>query len=60
MEFYQQYDKEELYEQVLSSLVHELSHYFQWVSDVEQDDKATERQANYFGYRIMDQYHFSQ
>ena len=59
-ELYQQYNGEELYEQVISSLVHELSHYFQWVLDVEQDDKTSERQANYFRYRIIDKLNLNQ
>lgn len=58
-ELYQQYDGEELYEQVISSLVHELSHYFQWVLGGEQDDKTSERQANYFRYRIIDKFNLN-
>ena len=59
-ELYEQYDEEELYEQVLSSLVHELSHYFQWVLSLEQDDGTSERQANYFRYRIIDKFNLNQ
>ena len=40
--------------------MHELSHYFQWVLDVEQDDKTSERQANYFRYRIIDKFNLNQ
>ncbi|MBR3575958.1 MAG: hypothetical protein IKL42_00970, partial [Clostridia bacterium] len=56
LDLYQQHDQEELYEQVISSLVHELSHYFQWVLGIKQDDKTSERQANYFRYRIIDKF----
>ena len=49
-------DKDEIYEMVLSSLVHELTHYFQWVRGLEQDDRTTEWQAGYYRYRIIDQF----
>ena len=45
-----------VYEQILSSLVHELTHYYQWVLALEQSDAVSERQANYFRYRILDRY----
>ncbi len=53
---YEKFDKEELYEQVISSLVHELSHYYQWILYKNQDDRTSERQANYFRYRIIDKF----
>lgn len=53
---YEKFDKEEIYEQVISSLVHELTHYYQWILYEDQDDKASERQANYFRYRIIDKF----
>ncbi len=52
-----EFSKDELYEQILSSLVHELTHYFQWVLDLEQDDAVSERQANYYRYRIIEKYY---
>ena len=52
-----EFSKEEIYEQILSSLVHELTHYFQWVIDLEQSDAASERQANYYRYRIIEKYY---
>ena len=48
--------KDEAYELVLSSLVHELTHYFQWVLDLDQSNAVSERQANYFRFRIIDQF----
>lgn len=39
----------EVYYSILGSLVHELTHYFQWVSGMEID----ERQANYYRFRIL-------
>ena len=43
-------------EAILSSLVHELTHYFQWVNRIEQTDRSSEWQANYYRYRIIDLY----
>lgn len=41
---------------ILSSLVHELTHYFQWINQFEQTDRGSEWQANYYRYRIIDLY----
>ena len=49
-----EYTKDEVYEQILSSLVHELTHYYQWVLGLEQSNAVSERQANYYRYRIID------
>ena len=51
-----EYTEEELREQILSSFVHELSHYYQWVLGLEQSDAVSERQANYYRYRILERY----
>ena len=40
------------YYSILGSLVHELTHYFQWIDKTE----LTERQANFFRFRIIDLY----
>ena len=40
-----------------SSLVHELSHYYQWFLDLDQSNATSERQANYFRYRIIDKFY---
>ena len=50
------YKKEEIHEQILSSFVHELTHYYQWVLKLEQSNDSSERQANYFRYKIIDKY----
>lgn len=55
-ELLSEYSKEEIYEQILSSLVHELTHYFQWVLDLDQSNATSERQAHYYRYRIIDKY----
>lgn len=55
-ELLSEYTIDEVYEQILSSLVHELSHYFQWVRHLEQSNAVSERQANYYRYRIIDKY----
>lgn len=48
--------KEDAAYTILSSLVHELTHYFQWVNQFEQSDRGSEWQANYYRYRIIDLY----
>lgn len=53
-ELLHEYTQDEIYEQILSSIVHELTHYYQWVLDLEQSDAISERQANYYRYRIID------
>ena len=47
----------EIHEMILSSLVHELSHYYQWVSGLEQSSAVSERQANYYRYRILERFY---
>ncbi len=49
--------KGEIYDSVLSSLVHELTHYYQWLSKLDQDDHSSERQANYYRFKILDKYY---
>lgn len=46
----------EVYVMILASLVHELSHYYQWVSALEQTNAVSERQANYYRFRIIEQF----
>ena len=58
-ELLEEYTKEEIYEQILSSLVHELTHYYQWVLDLEQSNAISERQANYYRYRILEAFNTS-
>lgn len=50
----------EIYDSVLSSLVHELTHYYQYVSDLKQSDNESERQANYYRFRILDLFYKEQ
>jgi hypothetical protein len=50
-----QYSRDELYQQILSSLIHELTHYFQWALGLEQSSAVSERQANYYRYRILEE-----
>ncbi len=54
------YTKEELYDQILSSFIHELTHYYQWVLDLDQSNATSERQANYYRYRILDMFYDEQ
>ena len=52
-----EFSLEEIYEQILSSLIHELTHYFQWVLQLEQTNAVSERQADYHRYRILDKFY---
>ena len=46
------WDPLEIHYSILGSLIHELTHYFQWVEGAEQ----TESQANYYRFRILRQF----
>lgn len=46
--------KEEIYITIMSSLVHELTHYYQYVKNLEQSDNNSERQADYYRFRILE------
>ncbi len=50
------YNKKWCAADILSSYVHELTHYMQWINQFDQDDNSSERQANYHRYRILDKY----
>ena len=50
------YENIDIYYAILSSLVHELTHYFQWAAGLKQTDAVSERQANYYRYRIIAQF----
>ena len=52
-----EFSVDELYEQILSSFVHELTHYYQYVSGLEQTKAVSERQANHFRYSIIEKYY---
>lgn len=47
-------EREAAADSILSSLVHELTHYLQWANRFEQSDRSSEWQANYYRYRIID------
>lgn len=51
-----EYSRDEIWEKILSSLVHELTHYYQWCLGLEQSNAVSERQANYYRYRIIEKY----
>lgn len=50
------YTEQENYEMVLSSFVHEITHYYQWLTYENQKNSASECQANYYRYRIIEKY----
>ncbi len=51
------YSTKDNYDMVLSSLIHELTHYYQWVLKLNQSESQSERQANYYRYRILDEFY---
>ena len=51
-----EYEDIEIYYGILSSLVHELTHYYQWAAGLEQTNAVSERQANQFRFRIIEQF----
>ena len=50
------YSLNEVHYMIMSSLIHELTHYFQWTSGLEQSNAASERQAHYYRYRMLDKF----
>lgn len=58
-ELLNEFSLDDIYEQIISSFVHELTHYFQYAAGLEQTNAASERQANYFRYRIIEEYYAS-
>ncbi len=41
---------------ILRTIAHELTHYFQWINDVNLTDRGTEYQAYYYSEKIVDEY----
>ena len=56
----ERYEIGEIHEMILSSFVHELTHYYQWVACPGQSNAASERQANYYRYRILDVFYLQE
>ncbi len=46
----------DIYYSILSSLVHELTHYLQWAEGLEQSNAVSERQANHYRFRLIEQF----
>lgn len=41
---------------ILGTLIHEITHYFQWINDIKLTDKGRELQANRYVRFILDEY----
>lgn len=41
---------------ILRSVIHELTHYFQWINDVRLTEVGSEKQASRYGRKILDEY----
>ncbi len=52
----EEYEDLDIYYAILSSLVHELTHYYQWAANLAQSNAVSERQANFFRFRIIAQF----
>lgn len=50
------YEDMDIHYAILGSLAHELTHYYQWVAGSAQTEAVSERQANYFRFRIIEQF----
>ncbi len=50
------YGKDEAIAAVLCSLIHELTHYYQWINNVILSDKQAERQAVFYKRKIIQEY----
>lgn len=50
------YTLEEEYTAILGSLIHELTHYFQMCLDLKQSDNASEKQAYYYRFKILNEW----
>ena len=50
------YTLTEEYYSILGSLIHELSHYYQMCSDLKQNDRVSEKQADYYRFKILDEW----
>ncbi len=55
-EIEQKQGKDEALAAVLCSLAHELTHYFQWINDVDLASEKAERQARYYKKKIVWEY----
>lgn len=53
----QEYTTEEIYEMILSSMIHEITHYYQWIEGSKQTNSVSERQANYYRYKILEEFY---
>ena len=51
---FEKYGQEELDIMILSSLIHELTHYYQYCAGLDQSNAVSERQANYYRYLIIE------
>ena len=50
------YTLEDEYYAILGSLIHEISHYYQMCLDLKQNDKASEKQADYYRFKILEEW----
>lgn len=52
----EEYSDMDIYYSILSSLVHELTHCLQWAQALQQSNATSERQANYYRFRLIEQF----
>ena len=44
---------------ILCSIAHELTHYYQWINDIQLSESGYERQAAYYAKRIVGDYYWT-
>lgn len=49
-------NKDNVLASILTSIAHELTHYFQWINDLKLTEIGEERQATAYSYFILDEY----
>ncbi len=52
----EEFGKDNALATVLACMAHELTHYYQWLGNADEDEKLTERQAKYYASKIVDMY----
>jgi len=48
--------KDDALASILCSIAHELTHYFQWINDIQLTSRGEERQATIYAGYILDEY----
>lgn len=55
-EMQRKYGKDNALASILQTIAHELTHYFQWINQIENTSVGAERQATRYSRLILDEY----